>query len=182
MSEYRRCCDEGGTFFFTLVTFERAAFLTSNEARRCLRAAWKETQCAHPFQVDAVCLLPDHLHCVWTLPEGDTDYSSRWKQLKGAFTRSYLAGGGSDGFRNASRLRSREAAVWQRRFWEHRIRDGEDYRRHVEYIHYNPVKHGHVSKPIDWAWSSLHRFVRQGLHEKDWGSQEPPRLKDFDRE
>ena len=180
MPRYRRLYLPGGTFFFTVVSFDRRPFLTSELARRCLRFAWKETRQKYPFELDALCLLPDHLHCLWTLPEGDVDYSTRWKAIKGGFTRSYLKAGGAEGSRNPSRRKKREAAVWQRRFWEHTIHHDEDLRRHYDYIHYNPVKHGLVSRPIDWPWSTFRRYVEMGWYHREWGQEEPATVAGFD--
>ena len=118
---------------------------------------------------DAVCLLPEHLHCIWTLPEGDADYAVRWKNIKRLFTRSYLKQVGPGGARNASRQRRGEAAIWQRRFWEHTIRDEADLNRHLDDIHFNPVKHGLVQRVADWPWSSFHRYVRLGFYDREWG-------------
>jgi len=173
MSRYRREWLEGGVFFFTVVTHERRPTLATELGLRCLRYAWRETVSTMPFDTDAVCILPDHLHTVWSLPEGDRDYSARWRKLKGLFTREYRIHGGMEGKRNASRLRSREAAVWQRRYWEHRIRDADDFRRHVNYIHFNPVKHRLVSRVADWEWSSFHDHVKNGWLDPDWGTTEP---------
>ena len=180
MPHYQRLYLPGATYFFTLVTFDRRRFLTSDLARRCLRAAWTEVRQKRPFDVDAVCLLPDHLHCLWSLPGDDADYSTRWKAIKGIFSRSYLAAGGTEGHRNRARRRSGEAAVWQKRFWEHTIRDDRDYQRHLDYIHYNPVKHGLVARPIDWPWSSFRRHVRRGLYHPEWGCTEPMTVGGFD--
>ncbi len=91
--------------------------------------------------------LPEHLHCIWRLPEGDRDYSKRWRLIKGMFSKRYLKAGGKEGTRNQSRLRKREAAIWQRRYWEHQIRDDEDFETHFDHIHFNPVKHAHVRQP-----------------------------------
>jgi putative transposase len=179
MPQYRRACVPGGTFFFTVVTFERRRILTSDLARRCLRKAWEDTNHRRPFELQAVCLLPDHLHCVWSLPEADGDFSSRWKMIKGCFTRMYRAAGGAEGDRCPSRELKGEAAVWQRRFWEHWIRDVEDFQRHVDYIHFNPVKHGLVERPGDWPWSSFRSHVREGWYHPDWGAQEPESLSGF---
>jgi len=169
MPDYRRSKVEGGTYFFTVVTYNRHPLFASDEARQILHAAWANTQHRFPFITDAVCLLPDHLHCIWTLPDGDDRYSVRWKEIKRLFTKEFLARGGSGGNRNESRMKRGEAAVWQRRFWEHRIRDDRDYYQHIEYIHYNPVKHKLVSNPADWPWTSLHRFIDLGYCEKNWG-------------
>jgi putative transposase len=160
MTDYRRADIEGGCYFFTVVTYERRAFLTESLARRCLREAWKEARRRSPFEVIAVCLLPDHLHCVWKLPEGDCDFPLRWARIKADFTRRYLAGGGAESGQSPSRSGKRERGIWQRRFWEHQIRDETDLRRHIDYIHYNPVKHGLVVRVEDWPWSSYHRFAR----------------------
>jgi len=120
---------------------------------------------AHPFQIDGIVILPDHLHTLWTLPEGDDDYSLRWRQIKSAFSRRLDEGETV----SASRSRKRERGVWQRRFWEHTIRDDEDFARHLDYIHYNPVKHGHVKRVADWPYSSFHRHVQQGIYSLEWG-------------
>ena len=180
MSEYRRAKIPGATYFFTVVTFDRKQILTTDLARRCLRSAWEDAQKRHPFRVEAVCLLPEHLHCIWTLPGNDADFSIRWNMIKGLFSKRYLAGGGTDGLRNKSRKRTGEAALWQRRFWERLIRDENDLRKHFDYIHFNPVKHGHVVRPADWPWSSLHRYVRKGWYNSDWGAQEPESIKGFE--
>lgn len=182
MTRYRRWRQAGGTFFFTVVTFGRRRFLTDDDASRCLRSPWRETVRHRPFETVAVCLLPDHLHCLWTLQPDDEDYSTRWAKLKEAFTKQYLAQGGQDGTRNASRRRKREAAIWQRRFWEHTIRDDVDFQRHFDYIHYNPVKHGLVTRVADWPWSTFHRYVKKQWYDPDWGSVEPPGTDElFDR-
>ncbi len=160
MTDYRRMRLEGGCFFFTVVTYGRRRFLTEEHARECLRAAWDDTLRLHPFELVAVCLLPDHLHCIWSLPEGDEDYSMRWASIKGRFTRRYLQGGGREAIQSRSRQTKHERGVWQRRFWEHRIRDATDLQRHIDYIHYNPVKHGVVKQIADWPWSSFHRYIR----------------------
>ena len=122
----------------------------------------------HPFEIDAFVLLPDHLHCIWTLPAGDRDFSTRWRLIKGNFSRRcdalYKCGP------NASRSKKNEQTLWQRRFWEHLIRDEGDYLRHVEYIHYNPVKHGLVKVPKDWSHSSFRRYVENGLVDLNWGA------------
>jgi putative transposase len=169
MPEYRRSRVEGGTFFFTVVTYKRLPILTDPKARRLLRSAWVDVKERFPFTSDALCLLPDHIHCIWVLPEGDANYSVRWKEIKRLFTRGYLEQVGLGETRNASRLSRGEAAIWQRRFWEHTIHDEKDLNRHRDYIHYNPVKHGLVQNVSDWPWSSFHRYVRMGYYEGDWG-------------
>ena len=117
MSQYIRAKTPGGLYFFTLITFDRRKFLTSNLARRILREVWQAVQNKHPFTVEAVCLLPEDLHCIWRLPEDDSDYPKRWRLIKGMFARRYLKAGGKEGARNQSHLRKREAAIWQRRYW-----------------------------------------------------------------
>jgi len=178
MPDYRRAFIPGGTYFFTVVTFERRHILTSELSRPILREAIEYIRELHPFTVDAICLLPDHLHCIWTLPDGDTNYSTRWSAIKALFSKKYLAGGGQASERSNSRSRKGEVAIWQRRFWEHAVRDGDDFNRHVDYIHYNPVKHGLVENPRDWQWSSFHRYVRAELYESEWGAVEPDSIKE----
>ncbi len=169
MPEYRRVFIPGGTYFFTVVTQERRPILTKPESRTMLRSAWKIVQQRHPFTIDAICLLPDHIHCIWTLPEGDTGYPLRWSEIKKNFTREYNKQFGAQAHRNASRYKRGEGTVWQRRFWEHTIRDVEDYHRHLDYIHYNPVKHGLVKNVVDWPWSSFHRYVKLEQYDVNWG-------------
>ncbi len=165
---YRRARTKGGTYFFTVVTFKRSKILTQPENVKLLREAFKYVMENHPFKIDAFVLLPDHLHCMWTLPEGDRDFSKRWRLVKSYFTRRC-----DEKYKHTPyepRKRKKEQAVWQRRFWEHLIRDDEDYLKHVEYIHYNPVKHGLVKAPKDWEYSSFHRYVRDGKYDQDWGA------------
>ena len=169
MTNWRRAELPGGTFFFTLVTEDRAPILTTPLARSVLREVTLECRRQWPFHMEAVVLMPDHLHTVWRLPEGDSDYSKRWGWLKKEFTKRWLASGETERPVSASRRRNRTHGVWQRRFWEHVIRDERDLGRHLDYIHYNPVKHGLVDRVVDWPWSSFHRFVREGRYPPDWG-------------
>jgi putative transposase len=162
MTNYRRANFEGGYYFFTVVTHDRRPFLTEPLARQCLHAAWKEARQQADFEMIAVCLLPDHLHCIWRLPQGDCDFSIRWARIKAGFTRRFLASGGTEYAQSLSRMGRRERGIWQRRFWEHQIRDETDLQHHVDYIHYNPVKHGLVARVEDWPWSSYHRYA--GAH------------------
>jgi len=122
----------------------------------------------HPFKIDAFVLLPDHLHCIWSLPQGDDNFSTRWRLVKSYFSRRCESQ--YQGNISASREKKREQAIWQRRFWEHVIRDDKDFVNHVQYIHYNPVKHGLVRAPKDWEYSSFHRYVQAGIHDEMWGS------------
>ena len=169
MPQYRRLYIPGGVYFFTVVTFERKPIFNNPRACELFHSIWLDVRRRLPFHIDAFCLLPDHIHCIWRLPDGDSDFSIRWREIKRLFTRTYLKRIGPDGYRNASRRHKREAAVWQRRFWEHAIRDQGDYNRHVAYIHFNPVKHGLVKRVGDWPWSSTHRFMEIGVVDPDWG-------------
>lgn len=168
MPEYRRAFVPGGTFFFTLVTEGRAPILCSEDGRTALRTAFQLTTRRWPFEIDAIVLLPDHLHAIWTLPPPDHDFSRRWGFLKKEFTKLWLAAGGAEQCTSDSRRRNRRRGVWQRRFWEHAVRDESDFERHCDYIHYNPVKHGHADCPHAWPYSSFDRFVRQGIYEPAW--------------
>ena len=170
MPEYRWSSIQDGTFFFTVVTYKRLPILTSSVARSILHEAWQNVNQRFPFVTDAICLLPEHIHCIWTLPEGDANYGLRWGEIKKCFTKNYLKQIGTAEQSTASRLTRGEAAIWQRRFWEHTSRDLDDYHRHLDYIHYNPVKHGLVRSVADWSWSSFHRYVKMGYYIQDWGS------------
>lgn len=169
MTDYRRAQFQGGYYFFTVVTYRRRGFLTDDLARQCLHLAWREARHKQPFDVVALCLLPDHLHSVWKLPEADRDFSGRWSRIKTGLTHRYLTEGGQDLAQGLSRMDKRERGIWQRRFWEHQIRDESDLQRHVDYIHYNPVKHGLVKVIDEWPWSTYHRYVREGAYlQRHW--------------
>ena len=163
MVRYRRNFLAGGTFFFTATLADRTsrALIDHIEA---LRAAVKETRAAHPFAIDAIVILPDHIHIVMTLPEGDADYPTRLSLIKRRFTDAVVKSGTP-----VARRGNGEIALWQRRFWEHTIRDEGNFERHVDYVHFNPVKHGLVGRVCDWPYSSFHRYVRRGLLPQDWG-------------
>jgi len=167
MASYRRDPVAGGTYFFTVCAQYRHFDLTAEPLRQALGEAFRAVQAAHPFTVDAIVLLPDHLHCLWTLPPDDADFARRWGQIKRLTSRAERATLPQG--RTASQTRRHESGLWQRRFWEHQIRDEADLARHVDYIHFNPVKHGHATRAADWPHSSLHRFVRLGLLPPDWG-------------
>ena len=154
--------------FFTVVTDRRLPILASPVAVDLLRSAFRETMQRHPFTIDAIVVLPDHLHSIWTLPPGDTRFALRWSAIKAAFTRAYVGAGGAEAPRSGSRRKRGERGVWQRRFWDHVIRDDDDFGRHLDYVHYNPLKHGLVSCPHDWPYSSFHRHVRDGTYPSDW--------------
>jgi len=168
MPEYRRAFLPGGTFFFTAVTDRRRPIFADALAIDLLRQAMAHVQSRHPFVIDAAVVLPDHVHCIWSLPDGDADFSTRWRLVKARFTQLYLRSGGRQGLRSPSRAEKGERGVWQRRFWEHTIRDLDDYVRHVDYIHYNPVRHGLAACPHAWAATSLHRWVQRGVYGVDW--------------
>ena len=162
----------GGEYFFTVVTLGRNQFLTTELARRCLRESWEAEQKVRPFETSAIVLLPDHLHTIWTLPRGDDDFSTRWNQIKKGFTERYLDAGGVENLVSLSRCKKRERGVWQRRFWEHTCRDEDDFNRCLDYLHYNPVKHNLVSRVRDYPWSSFHRYVKLGVYDLNWGTNE----------
>jgi putative transposase len=147
-----------GIFFFTVVTHKRRSFLTEPIARKCLRTAWEKVRENRPFEVVALCLLPDHIHCIWEMPRDDDDYSIRWSLIKKHFTGLYLAEGGNEDKQSAARERAGYRGVWQKKFWEHRIKNNKDLENHINYIHYNPVKHGYVSDPFLWPFSTVHKY------------------------
>ncbi|MCB1866396.1 MAG: transposase [Chromatiales bacterium] len=175
MPNYRRSRTPGAKWFFTVVAFQRRPILTRPESRAALRTAIARTRETLPFVIDAWVLLPDHLHCIWQLPDGDAEYSKRWGMIKAAFSRDVRGAIGPHDAVSPSRRSRNERGIWQRRFWEHRIRDDEDLRRHVDYLHFNPVKHGHVRRVADWPWSSFHRYVADGRYPADWGGSADPR-------
>ncbi|MCX5644595.1 MAG: transposase [Phycisphaerae bacterium] len=168
MPNYRRTFLAGGTFFFTLVTQRRRRLFADETARRCLGEAIREVQDQQPFEMTAIVLMPNHLHCIWTLPDEDDDYSSRWAQIKRHFVESWTTAGGYEAMISQARIERHERGIWQKRFWEHRIRNQTDLARHVNYIHYNPVKHGLVRCPHAWPHSSFHRWVKEGYYKQDW--------------
>ena len=177
MPNYHRVRVEGGTYFFTVVTYHRHPILTTNVAREILHSAWIETQQRFPFETIAVCVLPDHIHSIWELPEGDSNYSMRWNMIKGLFSKRYNQEFGRIEQLNSLQHKRREAAIWQRRFWEHRILDDEDLETHIDYVHFNPVKHNYVEKAIDWKWSSFHRYVNEGVYDTKWAGEDEGRLR-----
>lgn len=168
MPEYRRAFVPGGTFFFTVVTYGRAPILCTTLARNVLRNAITATRARRPFTLDAIVLLPDHLHAIWTLPDDDADFSARWAMIKREFSANWLAASGNEGAISAPERRDRRRGVWQRRFWEHTIRDERDFERHVDYIHYNAVRHGLATCPHAWPHSTFERWVRDGVYEGAW--------------
>lgn len=165
MSNYRRDQTCGGTWFFTVNLADRRSDLLTKHIG-LLRQAHRKVKQAHPFAIDAMVVLPDHLHAIWTLPADDVDFPTRWRLIKKTFS---LALPRFEPI-SASRQQQGERGIWQRRYWEHRIRDEADFARHVDYIHINPVKHGHSSCASDWPFSSFHRFVHHGLLSADWAA------------
>lgn len=163
MSRYRRLKIEGGIFFFTVALADRSSDLLVRQIDR-LRHSYKVMQERLPFETIAICILPDHLHALWQLPDGEADFASRWGLFKSSFSRGLPA----SATRSASKVAKREKGIWQRRYWEHAVRDDVDFERHVDYIHYNPVKHGLVTRVADWRHSSFHRYVNRGILPADW--------------
>ena len=179
MSDYRRWRVEGGMFFFTVVTHSRAPLFSDPAARALLGDKFRACQEQWPFEVSAIVLLPDHLHAIWSLPLGDSNYPARWAWIKKEFTKSWLDLRGKSLPVSPAREAENRRGVWQPRFWEHTIEDEDDFENHFDYIHYNPVKHGYVQCPRDWRWSSFHRWVKAGIYPADWacGNYDPSQLK-----
>jgi putative transposase len=163
MSRYRRSLVPGATYFFTLSLEDRGSNALIEHVD-LLRHSYRMVIARRPVRTIAISILPDHLHAVWELPPNDDDFATRWRLIKGLFSR-----GLPSGKLTARRRRKGEKGIWQRRYWEHRIRDDEDLQRHVEYTYYNPVKHGLTGSTVDWRYSSFHRDVRSGLFQADWG-------------
>ncbi len=159
----------GGTYFFTVTLADRRSSVLVDHIG-ILRAAFRTARRERPFAIDAVVILPDHLHAVFTLPPGDADFSGRWRRIKGDFSSGLIAAEAA-----GRRHESGELALWQRRFWEHTIRNDDDFARHVDYIHFNPVKHGLVSRVADWPYSSFHTYVRRGVLPDDWAGADDGR-------
>jgi putative transposase len=166
MPDYRRNRVPGGTYFFTVNLLERSSGLLITHID-ALREAVRKVRAQRPFHIDAWVVLPDHMHAVWTLPPSDNDYSARWKAIKIAFAKTLP----KTEYLSPARSAKGERGIWQRRFWEHTIRDERDYAAHVDYVHINPLKHGLVSSVKEWPHSSFHRFVEQGVYALDWAGQ-----------
>jgi putative transposase len=168
MPNYRRVNAKGATYFFTVVTYRRRKFLTLPENRHALRNAIAAAQQQHAFDIKAWVLLPDHMHCIWKLPVNDADFSKRWGLIKADFTKQIKSRLHDEKWMNQSKHKHRESTIWQRRFWEHQIRDDKDFERHMHYVHFNPVKHGYVDRVCDWPFSTFHRYVRAGACPIAW--------------
>jgi putative transposase len=169
MPNYRRLAIPSGTYFITQVTYQRQPWLCTDLGRVALRHALQHVQQRHPFQIQAFVLLPDHFHALWTLPQDDGDLATRVRLVKRVVTKYYGQELGLTAEVSTSRMKRKEGNLWQRRFWEHLIRDEADFVNHCDYIHYNPVRHGLCEVPQQWPFSSLHRLVRENVYPADWG-------------
>ena len=166
MVRYRRSTIEGGVYFFTLTLKDRRSDILRvhiSDFKRC----YNKVKTQYPFKNLAYVVLPDHLHCIWQLPSGDANYSLRWREIKKGFTRVLLKKGIP-----LKRNKHGEYNLWQRRYWEHTIRDEKDLENHVNYIHYNPVKHGLVQQVKDWSHSSFPHYVKRGMLKENWAVSE----------
>jgi putative transposase len=173
MVGYRRNFVCGGTYFFTVTLADRQSTILVDHVGS-LRAAFRLARSERPFVVDAVVILPDHLHAILTLPPTDSDFPGRWRRIKGHFSTAIIKSGAS-----ISRHTDGDLALWQRRYWEHTIRDEKDFERHVDYIHFNPVKHRLVTHVRDWPHSSFHLYVRKGILPPDWATNVSESAFDF---
>ncbi len=165
MPNYRRIFIPGGTWFFTVNLLERKNNDLLIREVDFLRETVRAVRERYPFKIDAWVVLPEHMHAVWTLPPGDADFSKRWRLIKSGFSRTLP----KTEYRSNVRKMAGERGIWQRHFWEHLIRDETDFEHHVDYVHVNPVKHGLVSRVIDWPYSSFHRYVEKGIYPENWG-------------
>ena len=164
MTEYRRNFVKGGSYFFTVALADRSQRLLVDHIDN-LRQAFRQVKALYPFSLDAIVVLPEHLHCIWTLPPGDANYPERWRRIKALFSRSLP----NSNPRSSSKMLKGERGIWQRRYWEHTLRDETDWQRHIDYIHYNPVKHEYVDQVADWRHSTFHRYVEAGIYSGNWG-------------
>ena len=174
MTDYRRLYMQGGCYFFTLTLQNRQQSLLIDYID-LLRSSIKTVKQSHPFSIDAIVILPEHLHCILSLPENDDNFSMRWRQIKAGFSRQLPV----IEEKSRSRIQKQERGIWQRRFWEHLIRNEQDFNNHMDYIYFNPVKHGWVDRVVDWKYSSFHRDVKEGLYTQDWGSEYTETLHDI---
>ena len=155
--QFRRVYAQGGIYFFTLVTYHRNPIFSNIRAIQIFTEANKHINKNHPFSILAYVIMPDHIHCIWKLPDGDTNYSTRWRLIKSFFTRKWK-----------KEFSTQQKSIWQDRYWEHLIRNENDFQNHFHYIHYNPVKHGFVFDPEDWLYSSYHYYVGKGYYPGKW--------------
>ena len=165
MTKYRRYYHQGAYMFFTLVTHDRQPLFNREDIRRRLRQGFARVSKRHPFKTQAIVLLPDHLHCIWKLPDKEANFSLRWRLIK-----HYVSVGFSE----------HNIKIWQHKFWDHVLRNEEDWKRHMDYIHYNPVKHGYVQIVKEWPYSTFHRFVKAGLYDQNWGKMNPDTISGMD--
>ena len=172
MPNYRRNYQPGGTYFFTVVTHKRRRIFIDDATTELFRHAIRAVRHLRPFTIDAAVILPDHIHMVWTLPDRDAAFDKRWSAIKSRFTRDFLASHDFDTTYATVVTSKRNRSIWQPRYMEHTIRDEQDFNQHIDYIHFNPVKHGLAARPVDWPWSSLHRYIRAGVLCRDWGCGE----------
>ena len=170
MPDYRRDNSMGATWFFTVVTYQRRAFLCKDKVRFELKNAIRKTQAQYAFDIRAWVLLPDHIHFIWTLPESDSNFQLRIRLIKRYVTQACSGFLHREHLNTASRRKRKESTIWQRRYWEHRIRSRKDFRHHMDYIHYNPVKHGLTRMPVHWPYSTIHCLVRDGVYTENWAS------------
>jgi putative transposase len=169
MSEYRRIYQAGSSFFFTVVTHNRYPVFKNKPEIQLLTESMAKIKRKYPFKMRSFVILPDHIHCIWEMPEEDCDFSLRWLCIKSLFSRKH----------QNKKIKN----IWQKRFWEHLIRDDYDFEKHMDYIHYNPVKHGYVEKPLDWEYGSFRYYVKQGFYHPKWGdSGEPGSITNIDFE
>ena len=172
MPNYRRAIVPGGTYCFTIVTYNRAKIFSDPADVSILGDVIRAAKQHWPVTIDAIVLLPDHWHTIWTLPPGDTEYSKRMGWLKKEFTKRWIKSGGDENPVSQSEKSERRRGIWQPRFWEHVIEDDDEFDRYFDYIHWNPVKHQYVTRPQDWKHSSFHRWVAYGVYPLDWGCSE----------
>ncbi len=173
MADYRRLYVPGGTYFFTVVTGGRSPIFLDPDSVRLLTRSMRRIRESYPFTTVALIVLPDHLHCLWSLPSGDSNFSLRWRRIKSEFTTGWVNAGKPAPARSASQASQGERGLWQRRFWEHLIRDEDDLAQHFDYIHFNAVRHGYASHPSEYPWSTFDRHVRLGSYPPEWGTIEP---------
>ncbi|OHX15773.1 transposase [Chromobacterium amazonense] len=171
MARFRRERLAGGCYFFTVVTERRQRILLEPDVRAALREAILAVRRERPFAIDGWVLLPDHLHAIWTLPEGDADYAMRWREIKRRVTRAVGQRYFRAEWQSARRAAKGCGTLWQHRYWEHRIRDEADFAAHLDYAHFNPVKHGLAASAAAWPYSTFHRYVQAGRYPADWGGK-----------
>ena len=166
--DYRRVWHPGGTYFFTVNLLQRKGNDLLIRHIQPLKESIKTVKANHPFQIHGWVVLPEHMHCLVELPENDNDYATRIRLIKIGFSKAIP----KTERRSAIRIKRGERGVWQRRYWEHLVRDEADFQAHLNYVHYNPVKHGLVKQVKDWPYSTFHRWVRQGVYPLDWAGYE----------